>query len=61
MTGPCEICCFLHETILFKGSPQQRTVLECRKNAPECCLKNEEESYGCWPIVKPNDWCGEWE
>ena len=33
---------------------------KCRRNAP-LTIKNNLNSQAIWPIVQPNDWCGQAE
>lgn len=34
---------------------------ECRRYPPTVIMTAEIYSKTVWPMVKPNDWCGEWK
>lgn len=35
--------------------------VECRRNAPTPCKNEDDATFTYWPVMEPDDWCGEWQ
>jgi hypothetical protein len=61
MTKACRNCLFSHGP----GDPEKVArpgeYFRCRRNAPVPYGKPEWEAGWTWPIVRGEDWCGEWK
>lgn len=60
--GTCKECRFLSEPDSRIAPPIRSAVGLCRRNAPAVDRLGADDAEWCmWPIVRHNDWCGEFE
>jgi len=63
MNENCIVCKYssLHGNKSYKDGPSTDSGYECRRRSPSVLGGYMSAAWTSWPIVKPNDWCGDFE